>query len=82
KSVNTLTGDSRVTDGATGMVISGDGTTNTMSGHSTVDNATGGLISGNGTTTNFAGAIAVSGGGSRLNIDGDNATIKNTGNSD
>ncbi|EBV5491563.1 autotransporter adhesin BigA [Salmonella enterica subsp. enterica serovar Newport] len=96
RTVNTLTGDSSVTDGATGMVISGDGTTNTISGHSTVDNATGALISGNGTTTNFAGDIAVSGGGTTTNfagdiavsgggtaiiIDGDNATIKNTGTS-
>ncbi|HGJ4221711.1 TPA: autotransporter adhesin BigA [Salmonella enterica subsp. enterica serovar Anatum] len=82
RTVNTLTGDSSVTDGATGMVISGDGTTNTISGHSTVDNATGALISGNGTTTNFAGDIAVSGGGTAIIIDGDNATIKNTGTSD
>ncbi|EDW3205943.1 autotransporter adhesin BigA [Salmonella enterica] len=82
RTVNTLTGDSSVTDdGATGMVISGDGTTNTISGHSTVDNATGALISGNGTTTNFAGDIAVSGGGTAIIIDGDNATIKNTGTS-
>lgn len=82
RTVNTLTGDSSVTDGATGMVISGDGTTNTISGHSTVDNATGALISGNGTTTGFSGDITVSNGGTAIIIDGDNATIKNTGTSD
>ncbi|EFX3897754.1 autotransporter adhesin BigA [Salmonella enterica subsp. enterica serovar Agbeni] len=81
RTVNTLTGDSSVTDGATGMVISGDGTTNTISGHSTVDNATGALISGNGTTTDFSGDITVSNGGTAIIIDGDNATIKNTGTS-
>ncbi|HBL9982491.1 TPA: autotransporter adhesin BigA [Salmonella enterica subsp. enterica serovar Fomeco] len=81
RTVNTLTGDSSVTDGATGMVISGDGTTNTISGHSTVDNATGALISGNGTTTDFSGDITVDGGGTAIIIDGDNATIKNTGTS-
>ncbi|HCM1975427.1 TPA: autotransporter adhesin BigA [Salmonella enterica subsp. houtenae serovar 47:z36:-] len=81
RTVNTLTGDSSVTDGATGMVISGDGTTNTISGHSTVDNATGALISGNGTSTDFSGNITVSGGGTAIIIDGDNATIKNTGTS-
>ncbi|MFP5654659.1 autotransporter adhesin BigA [Salmonella sp. 741265109_PST] len=82
RTVNTLTGDSSVADGATGMVISGEGTTNTISGHSTVDNATGALISGSGTTTDFSGDITVSGGGTAIIIDGDNATIKNTGTSD
>ncbi|WP_139386561.1 autotransporter domain-containing protein [Salmonella enterica] len=81
RTVNTLTGDSSVADGATGMVISGEGTTNTISGHSTVDNATGALISGSGTTTDFSGDITVSGGGTAIIIDGDNATIKNTGTS-
>ncbi|ELG4304462.1 autotransporter adhesin BigA, partial [Salmonella enterica] len=81
RTVNTLTGGSSVTDGAIGMVITGDGTTNTISGHSTVDNATGALISGNGTTTDFSGDITVDGGGTAIIIDGDNATIKNTGTS-
>ncbi|EBX4344241.1 autotransporter adhesin BigA [Salmonella enterica subsp. enterica serovar Halle] len=81
RTVNTLTGDSSVTDGATGMVISGDGTTNTISGHSTVDNAIGALISGNNTTTDFSGDITVSGGGTAIVIDGDNATVQNTGTS-
>ncbi|EAZ6883821.1 autotransporter domain-containing protein, partial [Salmonella enterica] len=81
RTVNTLTGGSSVTDGAIGMVITGDGTTNTISGHSTVDNATGALISGNGTTTDFSGDITVSNGGTAIIIDGDNATIKNTGTS-
>ncbi|EEJ1576885.1 autotransporter domain-containing protein [Salmonella enterica subsp. enterica] len=81
RTVNTLTGGSSVTDGAIGMVITGDGTTNTISGHSTVDNATGALISGNGTTTSASGDITVSGGGTAIIIDGDNATIKNTGTS-
>ncbi|WP_445379457.1 autotransporter adhesin BigA [Salmonella enterica] len=81
RTVNTLTGGSSVTDGAIGMVITGDGTTNTISGHSTVDNATGALISGNGTTTDFSGNITVDGGGTAIIIDGDNATIKNTGTS-
>ncbi|MCF3740174.1 hypothetical protein, partial [Salmonella enterica] len=57
------------------------GTTNTISGHSTEDNATGALNSVNGTTTKFAGDIAVSGGGTDIIIDGDNATMKNTGTS-
>ncbi|ECC8598651.1 autotransporter domain-containing protein [Salmonella enterica] len=81
RTVNTLTGDSSVTDGATGMVITGDSTTNAISGHSTVDNATGALISGNNTTTDFSGDITVSGGGTAIVIDGDNATVQNTGTS-
>ncbi|EHD7637385.1 autotransporter adhesin BigA [Salmonella enterica subsp. enterica serovar Brandenburg] len=65
----------------TGVIISGDGTTNTISGHSTVDNAIGALISGNNTTTDFSGDITVSGGGTAIVIDGDNATVQNTGTS-
>ncbi|EIA6550023.1 autotransporter adhesin BigA [Salmonella enterica] len=65
----------------TGMVITGDSTTNAISGHSTVDNATGALISGNNTTTDFSGDITVSGGGTAIVIDGDNATVQNTGTS-
>ncbi|EJA1430923.1 autotransporter adhesin BigA [Salmonella enterica] len=62
-------------------VITGDSTTNAISGHSTVDNATGALISGNNTTTDFSGDITVSGGGTAIVIDGDNATVQNTGTS-
>ncbi|EJY5271587.1 autotransporter adhesin BigA [Salmonella enterica] len=79
ETINTLNGDSTVTEGATGMVISGDNTTNTIAGESTVDGATGALISGNGSTTNISGGIDVTGGGTGLVIDGDNITIDNTG---
>lgn len=81
KTINTLNGDSHITDGATGIVITGDGTTNVISGQSTVDNATGALISGDGTSIDISGGIDVTGGGTGLIVDGDNASINNAGTS-
>ncbi|EBX1352807.1 autotransporter adhesin BigA [Salmonella enterica subsp. enterica serovar Okatie] len=79
--INTLAGDSTVTDGAVGLVITGDNTTNTISGHTTVDGAMGALISGNSSTSTLSGDITVSGGGTGIVFDGDNMSISNTGTS-
>lgn len=81
RTVNTLSGDSTVTDNATGIVITGDETTNTISGQSVVDGATGALISGDGSTTSISGGINVSEGGTGVIIDGDHTTTDNTGTS-
>ena len=77
--VNTLSGDTHVSDGATGVAISGDGTTNTIAGNSTVDGATGALISGDDTQTTVSGNASVTGGGTGMIIDGDNTLLDNTG---
>ncbi|WP_230350781.1 autotransporter outer membrane beta-barrel domain-containing protein [Lelliottia sp. WAP21] len=79
KTVNTLSGDTHVSDGATGIVISGDGTTNTISGNSTVDGATGALISGDNTKTTVSSDATVTGGGTGMIIDGDNTLLDNKG---
>lgn len=81
RTVNTLSGDSTVTDNATGIVITGDETTNTISGQSVVDGATGALISGDDSTTSISGGINVSDGGTGVIIDGDHTTTDNAGTS-